>query len=309
VTLLKPKNVLGITLSLLTIISTTVDARLISRASGTKDAGGDFGDKLVVYNASSVDSSGFVNYDDLAIAAYLNGTKTLIGGSATTGICDAPLPPEPFILPDGAIDNGDGSITLLDGTSMLIPETPAFDPDTDAYECGYEFYQNELVELFGGIPSFSSEFIDASYVWTIVGSAGSIQNVFDPSSGGIPNQTAFSDFDFLQLGSYSVYFDVTLTINELGLSKGYNTFGKILIPYGTGPDYPFCDEVLDGPCPPFLYEVSQQSNQYSESYSAFMNIVARPAIAASDVSAPTNFMLMLLGSFGVWFTRRKLNTK
>jgi hypothetical protein len=295
VTLINLKSTLGITLSLLTVISTSVDARLISRSAGTKDAGGDFGDKLIILNSSSV-NSGKILPNTFAIVANLDGKQELKGGAAAVGCAE----PEPFVLPDGAIDNGDGTITLSDGLSMDLP--PPFDPDNDEYECGYEFFQNELVELLGSVPSFSNEFVTASYVWTITGSAGSLQNVYDPLVGGDPSQTTFSDFAFLQLGSYTINFDITLTINDEAISNGYNTLGYTQYQDGSNcinDDGSSCD----------IYDVGLKDGSFRASYSSFLNIVSRPAAAANDVSAPGGIILMLVGSLGVWLTRRKLKAE
>lgn len=292
---LKTVFILSLTLSLLSIISTAVDAKLISRASGIKDAGGDFGDKLIILDNSSV-NSGTILPNTFAIVAHLDGKRELKGGAAAVGCAE----PEPFVLPDGAIDNGDGTITLSDGLMMDMP-TP-FDPDSDKYECGYEFFQNELVELLGSVPSFSNEFVMASYVWTITGNTGSIQNVYNPLVGGDPGQTAFSDFAFLQLGSYTISFDLTLTINDVALDKGYNTLG-----FTQYQDVSSCINDDGSSCD--IYNVDLKDGSFRASYSSFLNIVSRSAAGVNDVSAPGGIILMLVGSLGVWLTRRKLKTK
>jgi hypothetical protein len=253
---------------LLCVAATAVDARLISRNAGARNAGGDFGDRLIILNSASVES-GKISTALLDTVAELDGFLNLKNGSAASGSCDAP-------------------------------------PTGDDYQCGYEFFQNEVVELIGNTPSFGSNFIDASYVWTISNSAGSIQNVFDPSLGGSPNQAAFSelsDFAFLQPGSFTVTFDIKLTINALGLGEGYDKFGDSKLDFfGTIVPCQGIDVIPGDPvCVP-SYDVNVRASEFNYSTSTFLNIVSRP------VSAPTGNTLMLLGGLGLWITRRKLKT-
>jgi hypothetical protein len=271
----KPSFFIISTCSLLCVAATAVDAKLISRSAGATNAGGDFGDRLIIINSALVES-GQIPTALLDTVAELDGFLNLKNGSAASGLCDAP--------------------------------TSDYDPAEDDYQCGYEFFQNEVVELIGNTPSFGSNFIDASYVWTISNSAGSIQNVFDPSLGGSPNQTAFSelsDFAFLQPGSFTVTFDIKLTINALGLGEGYDTFGDSKLDFAGWTDPCQGIDVIPGDPTPVCvpsYDVNVRASEFNYSTSTFLNIVSRP------VSAPTGITLMLLGGLGIWITRRKLKT-